>query len=87
MSNVNPIIHYKLVEQKSKEIRQVIDGMGMPDVLAVLGAVIINITQCLMSEHVPFPGRFIKKWLGRLCDDIDKIESQGVEYADEELAS
>jgi hypothetical protein len=60
----------KLIEQKRIELSELINGMRVPEVWAVLGQIVISLTAELQERDESF-GQYVQDWLQNLEKQVD----------------
>ena len=66
----NIVLDEKLIEQKRIELSELIHGMRVPEVWAVLGQIVISLTAELQERDESF-GQYVQDWLQNLEKQVD----------------
>ena len=64
------VLDEKLIEQKRIELSELINGMRVPEVWAVLGQIVISLTAELQERDESF-GQYVQDWLQNLEKQVD----------------
>lgn len=64
------VLDEKLIEQKRIELSELLDGMRVPEVWAVLGQIVISLTAELQERDESF-GQYMQDWLQNLEKQVD----------------
>lgn len=64
------VLDEKLIEQKRIELSELIHGMRVPEVWAVLGQIVISLTAELQERDESF-GQYVQDWLQNLEKQVD----------------
>lgn len=64
------VLDEKLIEQKRIELGELIHGMRVPEVWAVLGQIVISLTAELQERDESF-GQYVQDWLQNLEKQVD----------------
>lgn len=66
------VLDEKLIEQKRIELSELLNGMRVPEVWAVLGQIVISLTAELQEQDESF-GDAVLGWLGNLETQVEGL--------------
>lgn len=77
------VLDEKLIEQKRIELSELLNGMRVPEVWAVLGQMVISLTAELQEQDDSF-GQHVLGWLQNLEKQVDGFLKEMREETDNE---
>ena len=75
------VLDEKLIEQKRIELSELLNGMRVPEVWAVLGQIVISLTAELQEQDESF-GDAVLGWLGNLETQVEGLLKEMREETD-----
>ena len=75
------VLDEKLIEQKRIELSELLNGMRVPEVWAVLGQIVISLTAELQEQDKSF-GDAVLGWLGNLETQVEGLLKEMREETD-----
>ena len=75
------VLDEKLIEQKRIELSELLNGMRVPEVWAVLGQMVISLTAELQEQDESF-GDAVLGWLGNLETQVEGLLKEMREETD-----
>ena len=75
------VLDEKLIEQKRIELSELLNGMRVPEVWAILGQIVISLTAELQEQDESF-GDAVLGWLGNLETQVEGLLKEMREETD-----
>ena len=75
------VLDEKLIEQKRIELSELLNGMRVPEVWAIIGQIVISLTAELQEQDDSF-GEAVLGWLGNLETQVEGLLKEMREETD-----